>query len=163
ALPLAGEPVEPGPSTPSVTEQQLRAVFDAALARLAAAGASESALGLLRTVQLQVIDLAGNYLGMAAAAAAGHAVVYIDVNAAGHGWFVDITPTQDEEFSALGEAIATSATAHADLLSVVLEELVRILDEAGLEHDNGLIVEPLAAGIRRLPRWVLDQVFAQWR
>ncbi len=49
----------------------------------------------LSQVQFVISDLPGLHLGETA----GNRV-YIDVNAAGNGWFVDPTPAVDEEFAA---------------------------------------------------------------
>jgi hypothetical protein len=82
--------------------------------------------------------------------------VLIDIDAAGHGWFVDETPNDDMEFGVElgdGEKLATAdseAYGQMDLLTAVMHELGHVL---GLSHsDNqGLMAESLDAGVRRLP------------
>ncbi|MEQ8852749.1 choice-of-anchor Q domain-containing protein, partial [Gimesia sp.] len=48
----------------------------------------------LSEIDIKVVDLADETLGRAAAG-----TIYIDVNAAGYGWFIDTTPAEHSEFS----------------------------------------------------------------
>ena len=85
--------------------------------------------------------------------------ITIDVNAAGHGWFIDVTPHANEEFSGMSAqglvaAGDSAAAGQMDLLSVVLHELGHVLDLPDLHSDvagDSIMSESLAAGIRRLP------------
>ena len=54
--------------------------------------------------------------------------IYLDSDAAGHGWFVDPTPATDAEFTQLGssgelQAVDPQAVDRIDLLTVVEHEL----------------------------------------
>jgi hypothetical protein len=105
----------------------------------------------LRQVQFIIGDLSSNQLGET-----NGDVVQIDANAAGYGWFVDPTPTSNEEFSSPAgssqlKAVDPQALDHIDLLTVVEHELGHVAglgDLSGLASDimNGV----LGAGVRRL-------------
>jgi len=79
---------------------------------------------LAKTIEFHVTDLPGSRLG--ASGAAGH--ILLDVNAAGYGWFMDSSPSNDREFQKIiggSELQATSDSAAAgkvDLLTVVMHE-----------------------------------------
>lgn len=141
-VPTRGAPAD------ALSEPALRAAVGAALARLEAAGVDAATLTRLRAAQFQVADLPGGTLG--ATSADAHRIL-IDADGGGHGWFVDATPPQDEEFDA--------AESRVDLLTAMLHELGHL---AGLDHqDNGaggLMAERLAGGARLTG--ALDVVFA---
>jgi Bacterial Ig domain/PKD domain/Cohesin domain/Matrixin len=85
--------------------------------------------------------------------------IWIDRDAAGHGWFVDPTPTNSEEFISLGNGQDwrvspddIPAADHIDLLTALLHELGHV---AGLGHSNtptSVMVFQLPQGTRRLPK-----------
>ncbi len=108
----------------------------------------------LSEIDIKVVDLAGDTLGRAAAG-----TIYIDVNAAGYGWFIDTTPAEHSEFSPASDltliALPNSEAAGLiDLRTVILHELSHLL---GYEHDTkGLMQETLAPGVRYLADWESD-------
>jgi RHS repeat-associated protein len=153
----AGEPLQIASGTPvsgtaeAISATQLDTITSAAIARWAGIGLSEAAIERLQTVEFAVADLHEGLLGFAA-----NNVVWIDRDAAGHGWFVDPTPAEQSEFSAtaaLTEFTATSgpAAGQIDLLTVVLHELGHVLSQADNDAPHDLMNRSLGAGIRRVP------------
>ncbi len=140
---LAGAPAAGG-AAPALTEAQLAPVVAAAAARWVAAGVpAEAVQAALSRFTVRIDDLPGSDLG-----SAGDGQVRIDRDAAGHGWFVDSTPSDDTEFA---PGLADSpAAGRVDLLTVVAHELGHAL---GLDSDasDNLMGEFLAPGVRRLP------------
>lgn len=164
-LPMSGDwngPGQPlrlaGPSghgAPALIGAEAAGVLDAALGRWGAAGL---ATGQLAGVQLEITDLPGDLLGLAEGQ-----TVYLDRDAAGHGWFVDPTPHDDAEFAG-GRAVDPQAVDRIDLLSVVAHELGHLAGEAD-RHDpseaDDVMFESLARGARRLPSAAaIDRVLA---
>jgi VCBS repeat-containing protein len=83
--------------------------------------------------------------------------ITLDLDAAGHGWFIDSTPFDNSEFlptSNPGEWIAkpgSAAEGKMDTLSVLLHEYGHVL---GLDHSadaHALMGEALKPGVRHLP------------
>ncbi|WP_417391439.1 choice-of-anchor Q domain-containing protein [Gimesia sp.] len=134
----------------SVTQAAAETMLESAKAELSPQLDSERQQ-LLSEVDVQVVDLADDTLGRAFPG-----TIYIDVNAAGYGWFVDATPADSSEFSSASElsliALPDSeAAGHVDLWTVILHELGHLL---GYEHAaDGVMQESLAPGERRLVDW----------
>ena len=110
-------------------------------------------VALLDAATFLVADLPGTLLGMR-----DGSVVTIDVDAAGHGWFIDATPNHNEEFvlSTGGQLEATDALVDGriDLLTVVLHELGHVVGLPDLDPNAApydLMAGTLGDGIRRLP------------
>jgi hypothetical protein len=123
---------------------------------------STEQLAATRDVTVEVLDLPGLTLGNAAGG-----VIQLDLDAAGHGWFVDPTPLRNEEFRrAGGELVARDgsvAGGRMDLLTVVVHELGHLMgfvdgqagvgpmaatldvgQRIGADHAHGLIQVPPA-------------------
>src|ERR1700761_450895 len=102
-----------------LSQAQLDSVVAAAIAQWAHAGASASQLAALHATTFSVADLTGVTVGEERS---GH--ITIDIDAAGHGWFVDPTPSDNAEFTHAQNAAGTdlltdpssAAAGHLDLL-----------------------------------------------
>jgi hypothetical protein len=133
---------------PVLQEAQLQPIIDAAIARL---GLNELQIAKLKSTPVVITDLPGTQFG-----AYADGVIWIDVDAAGYGWFVDTTPATNEEYQVVdGALVARSkdAIGRIDLLSVLTHEYGHVL---GLEHtESGLMAETLEAGVRSFA--ILDQ------
>jgi hypothetical protein len=143
----------------SLTSAELAPLVDQAVANWLAM--RPEAADALRGIDVRIADLADGYLGLAFAN-----TIYVDVNADGHGWFVDATPESDEEFEPEGgqrRALADSAAANRiDLLTVIQHELGHILglDDLDLgDHGDDLMAEALSLGTRHSPGDAVDAVF----
>jgi hypothetical protein len=145
---------------PPLTTDQLQTAVQGALGRLAGAGIRPELLARLGAVTFTLGLLPAGDLGLSNVRTGS---VVISPDAAGHGWFVDPTPLQDEEFTGTSTMLARPGTAAAgrmDLLSVVLHELGHFngwteLDPAS--HPDDLMALTLATGVRRTQ--ALDAVF----
>lgn len=131
---------------------QLEPIVTAAIAYWQSTGLlTEQDQALLNSVEFEIADLSGLTL-----AQTRDTTVVIDDDAAGHGWFVDLTPEENSEFSTtLGDGVlqaddSSIAYGDMDLLTAVIHELGHVL---GLEHyDTDLLVmqERLESGTRVL-------------
>jgi hypothetical protein len=96
-------------------------------------------------VQLVVADLPEDLLGLASSSTN---TIWLDVDAAGHGWYLDATPEEDEEFGAESdEAVAD----RMDALSVLFHELGHLQGQADVDallHPDDPMADLLAAGVR---------------
>src|SRR5262249_31397378 len=107
-----------------LSQSQLDGMVAVAISYWAAAGLSAAQIAYLQSVQYDIGDLMGGWLG---ASTPGH--VTISTDAAGYGWFVDPTPRDSSEFSnavASTKLVAspTDASAgHIDLLTTVMHEM----------------------------------------
>jgi hypothetical protein len=150
-------------SDASLTVAELTPIVQEAEARWAMQGLSAATIARLASVRAVLCDLPDDCLG-----AAQGETVYVDRTAAGHGWYVDPTPAQDEEYGlrrSPGESQTSDPriASQYDLLTVVLHELGHV---AGLEDvavaDRSLMSESLSTGIRRLPGAAeADTIFRQ--
>jgi len=122
-------PQTPPAGVTTIYVGQIQPLLDAAVAQWAAVGADADALArTLKGVEWQVVDLPRSQLALTA-----ENRVYLDVNAAGYGWFVDGTPGDNAEFTRLvaptelqaGEGSA--AFGRADLLTVLVHEVGHVL------------------------------------
>lgn len=102
----------------------------------------------LSQVKVEVVDLEGTTLGRTV----GN-TIYIDVNAAGYGWFVDETPLDHSEYQydsqlSLIALPGSEAAGLIDIWTVIRHELGHLL---GYEHqDSGVMESTLDPGVRKL-------------
>ncbi|MEK6236609.1 MAG: hypothetical protein N2C14_18025, partial [Planctomycetales bacterium] len=112
---------------------------------------ADSELDVLRDLNVKVSDLEGATLGLASGDA-----IHLDVDAAGHGWFLDDTPYLDEEFAAADgslQAIGPNSTNHIDLLTVAMHELMHHLGHHDLDPElhAEIMAGALELGVRKTP------------
>ena len=150
---MAAQPAnEDTQQSPELDNATLEYFADIGLQLWAESGlVDDEALAGIKDVRFEVADLAGLLLGLA-----DNGIIQVDVDAAGHGWFVDPTPLEGSEFelSANGGLLVATADSAADgkidLLTVLMHEMGHMLD---LGHGDGdeLMAETLATGERHLP------------
>jgi hypothetical protein len=144
-----------GPGAAALSDSHLETTVAAALTRLETAGVAPNVLDRLASAHYELGTLPTGTLGLTYLA---EDRVVLSADAAGHGWFVDPTPTPDEKFSAgANEALQAvpggPAAGHVDLLTAVMQEMGQA---AGLTGD--LLTAPLAPGVRNVA--ALDEIFA---
>ncbi len=148
----------PTPGETNLSQAELDSVVAAAIAEWASAGASASQLAALHAVTFSVADLSGNIIGEETTPT--H--ITIDTDAAGYGWFIDPTPSDNSEFTHAQNAAGTdlltdpssAAAGHMDLLTTVTHELGHVLglpDTMATADANDLMYIGLVDGERRLP------------
>jgi large repetitive protein len=129
----------------------LQPIVAEALARWADAGLAAGTRSALAHTTFVIADLPGATLGRAY----DH-TIYIDRDAAGHGWFIDPTPAANEEFTrsatdAQLDAVDARAVDRMDLLTVVEHELGYVVGLDDLDGlSSGLMSATLKTGVRRL-------------
>jgi streptogramin lyase len=135
-----------------IMPEALQPVVTRAIANLAAAGFNVSRLS---QVNVRLAHLPGSLLGLT-----DQNTIWIDANAAGYGWYIDVSPSADagftrrtgaNEFQALP---GSPAYGHVDLLTVVTHELGHVLGFASMDpsvwgHD--WMTATLGTGVRRYP------------
>jgi large repetitive protein len=133
--------------TSSLTATELAKIVDAAIAQWAASGLSAADVAKMEAVSISIANLPNSELGWATQNG-----ITIDDDAAGFGWFVDLTPNANEEYalSRMGQLVATNAAAgHMDLLTVVMHELGHTLGLSDSSTSTGLMRGTLSTGLRR--------------
>lgn len=130
-------------ATAALTDDQLAAVAQEAIAAWEDAGLSSTLADSLRQIEFRVADLSGTQLGLAT-----NNVIYIDADAAGWGWYVDADLSDNASQTALDPA----AVDQIDLATVVLHELGHTLGLGDLASSVGSLMSgELPAGVQRLP------------
>jgi photosystem II stability/assembly factor-like uncharacterized protein len=143
-----------------LTQTDLDPIVAQAIADWADFGLATDQLEALVTVRFVSIDFSGAQLGLAE-----RDTIFLDINAAGHGWFVDPTPGADEEFHAIGnhlEALDPVVLDRIDLLTVVSHEIGHALGLDDLDSSfDSLMSDTLETGVRQEPGTAeVDALFA---
>jgi VCBS repeat-containing protein len=157
AAPGGVQASSPTPGETHLTQAELDSVVAAAIAQWAHAGASASQLAAMHATVFSVEDLAGTTVGEQSPG-----LITIDVDAAGHGWFVDPTPNDNSEFTHAQNAAGTdlltdlsnAAAGHLDLLTTVTHELGHVIglgDTTSASTAHDLMYINLVDGERRVP------------
>jgi hypothetical protein len=147
----------PTDSPELLSDQQLAPIVAEAERRLATANSTQ-VLGAIADVKVQVADLPSGFLGETTGK-----TILIDRDAAGYGWFVDPTPTDDSEFvkapdsDSLAAQKGTPAATRVDLLTTVMHEMGHVLGYDDVSS-GGLMNGTLPVGVRRTV--AVDQVLA---
>ena len=153
---VAAQPASDDGAYGVVDPADLAPIVDEAIRRLAMSmPLSVEQRAALAGVDVSIDDLPG--LTLAHTEADGESVV-LDIDAAGHGWFVDRTPGDDREFRVDTAALGLFATPNSDaygrmdLLSAVTHEFGHVL---GLTHDSDLpfMAAALDDGLRLMPAY----------
>jgi hypothetical protein len=143
ALSAAVAPVISAGNSHAITSEVLDELRTEAIARWESNGALSSSVEALHVVSVRVADLPGLQLGMATAD-----TIWIDVDAAGHGWFVDGTPHDDSEFPSYQ---GSESFGRMDLLTALVHEYGHLLGQNHSEVSHAPMAENLAPGERRMP------------
>ncbi|MBI2481702.1 MAG: hypothetical protein HYV60_24565 [Planctomycetia bacterium] len=151
---------------PGVSESAAQSLLAVASRQWVVDGTSSELVGSIpNTIIVQ--DLPGLTL-----AAYSNQTIYIDRDAAGWGWFVDLTPFEDEEFVSnpsqfsLRSVDESAAALRVDLLTALLHEIGHSF---GLQHSAAtddifaLLHETLSPSLRRKTSPLLvDEVMELW-
>jgi uncharacterized repeat protein (TIGR01451 family) len=133
----------------ALTQAELGYFVDAAIARWSATGLTAEQVALLERLTFAVANMPGQYLG-----SFHSGLITLDSDAAGRGWFLDVTPLEDSEFTAGQAGNGTVAAGRLDLLTAVLHEMGHALgidDTYAIADAGNVMYGFLTLGTRRLP------------
>jgi len=102
-------------------------------------------------VDMRIDNLQGAFVGFTAGS-----MIWLDDDAAGNGWFVDPTPSEDGEFDTVVAPTELRATVGAaaervDLLTTLIHEVGHRLGQRDKDEPFNLMNRIIEMGIRRLP------------
>ena len=132
----------------SLTSSELAQIVPEAIAGWELVTSAEQSEAL-QGISFVIVDLPGSQLGWATSD-----TIYIDVDAAGQGWFVDATPQSDEEYALVQGvlcAVDLPASDGVDLLTVLYHELGHTLGLSDLDSVGSLMSSKLLPGVRYRP------------
>ena len=139
------------PSGATLTQSELDSIADFAITQWSdALGEGSSLLAALDGASFGIADLGGAELGFSEGS-----TVLIDADAAGWGWFVDVSPASSSEFrvrldsNILGAAPGSEAYGYIDLVTVVEHEIGHLLGFGHVDAgDYAVMRESLDPGVR---------------
>jgi Ca2+-binding RTX toxin-like protein len=139
-----------------LTAEQLQPIITAAYQNWITTIGSNAEVAL-QDVTFAIADLPGQMIGQTI----GRSIV-IDPTAAGYGWFIDPTPSKNNEFKNNGGSDLSAKTfgpayGHMDLLTTVMHELGHVLNLDNSEMQHTLMGESLNVGERILPAQITNQ------
>jgi uncharacterized repeat protein (TIGR01451 family) len=138
-----------------LTMPELLAMAQAALERWQQAGVSAEDLMRMQQATFEIGDLPGEQIAVATPTG-----IKVDEAAAGYGWFFDLTPQEDSEFTVPvpGRELQTTEYSQAygkmDLLTVLMREMGRVYLQGKQKMPKSLrplMGSTLMPGVRRLP------------
>ncbi len=140
-----------GPGGLALQPQLLPAVVEAAISRWQVVGISDDQLATLRRAHVTISDLPSDAIGRVV----GGSIV-LDHDAAGHGWFVDSTPSDSSEFlldAASNQFTADdpSSLARVDLVTALIHEFGHMLGLPDVSDPSNVMHSALDVGVRRIP------------
>jgi hypothetical protein len=148
---LAAAPAATDANT-ALTQQQLDSIAAAAIVRWTETlGNGDPRLAAFADAHIVITDLVGEALGYF-----DGSNILIDIDAADHGWFIDVSPFDNTEFamtldrSTLAAAADSDAFGRMDLLTVVSHEIGHLLGFGDNEAGFAVMNEDLEAGTRIL-------------
>jgi hypothetical protein len=139
------------PDSAAPTTAELNATLDAAISLWTEAlGPGDPRLAQLDGLSIALTDFSGTTLGTTSGS-----TILIDSDAAGYGWFVDLTPAQNDEYRLRANGGILTATPRSeafgrmDLLTAVMHEIGHAL---GFAHEDAaqytVMRDALEAGTR---------------
>jgi len=150
SLRAAGGTIADSTGAAVLTAEDLPPIVAQAIVDWQLAGLAADRLQSLLEVRFVVADLSGAELGLTVAD-----TIFLDRSAAGYGWFIDPTPSFDEEFSRRDgalRAVDPAAVDRMDLLTVVSHEMGHLLGLDDLDPSlDALMSGALGTGLRREP------------
>jgi hypothetical protein len=100
---------------------------------------NDAQASMLRDIDFVIADLSPGVLAQSTTD-----TIFIDDDAAGFGWFIDSTPSDDVEF--IEPATSGDSSVRMDLLSAVMHEMGHII---GFDHEeSGILDDTLSPGER---------------
>jgi hypothetical protein len=146
----AGGPAAVPDNSAPLTNSELQPIVQEPIAEWAVAGASQQVLNAMGQTEFVIANLQNGLLGSTYSNE-----IVIDANAAGYGWFVDLTPGSSGEYTPVGnhlQAVIPQAAVHMDLLTVVAHELGHIAGLPDVDSSiDDLMSGNLAIGVCRIP------------
>ncbi len=146
----------------TLRQDEVSAMFQAAIARWAEAGLSAQNMARLQSLSVEIADLPAGQL-----ATVTSSKITLDETAAGYGWFFDATPSDDSEFDVAVEnkerqtTDTSAANGRIDLLTVLMRQLGSqvTFGKSGLNGPAAWLMEgTLSTGERRAPAFKIATV-----